>query len=132
MSGGGSPRPPGGAQEGAGPDPLPGILAVVEEEIGREGAIMFALDFGGEEIHVPRGDYLLKIGPSHRLIGILGADDAAAVARRLNGCRIYVPRARPQIARALRAQGHDVREISILMHLPPKRIRRYLRGSGDA
>ena len=101
--------------------PLPGVLAGIEEVAGREAALRLALALGGQSIHVPRPENITR---DHLLVLAAGAA-AAAIAARFAGETIYVPKARRFLVKQLTAQGHATREISVRLGISRSAVRRY-------
>ena len=105
---------------------LPGILAEIEAIAGREAAISVALEFGGEELHIPSREWLVR-HPEHRLMRSLAPDLALLVAARFCGASEYIPRARRACACWMTAQGMGTMEIAARLGLSRSAVRRYAR-----
>lgn len=106
---------------------LPGILAEIEECVGRDIAVRVAIELGGTELHVPSRAWL-ECHPDHRLVQLLSPAVAARLAEGLAGASEYVPLARRACAVWLAAQGCDTAEIARRLGIARPVARRYARG----
>ncbi len=109
------------------PPALPGILAEIETLCGREAAIALALEFGGQELHIPSSEWLAE-RPEHRLMRALAPDLALAIAARFCGASEYIPRARRACAQWMAAHGAGTKEIAARLGLSGASARQYTRG----
>lgn len=108
--------------------PLPGVLEEIEAVAGRRTAMMMALEWGGQEVHIPKSRYLAR-HPEHPLARLLEPEGTAfAVSDFLGGSSIYLPRARRACAVYLAAAGATPSEIAARLTLSPSAARRYWRG----
>ena len=105
-------------------EPLPGILAEVEDIIGREKTIRLAIQLGGREMHIPRPD---RMDSSHPIAIEVGIRKARRIAKRYSGESVYVPHARKAITLYLLQQGRTVQEISEVLSVSKKAVRYHLR-----
>ena len=101
--------------------PLPGVLAEIEELVGREKALDLALALGGQSIHVPRAE---NMASDHPLAVALGGH-AATVARRHAGECLYVPMARRELVVHLTAEGKGTADIAAILRISKSAVRRY-------
>ena len=111
-------------------DTLPGVLDEIAEVAGRTAALKLALEWGGEDVHIPKPAHLER-RPDHPLAIILAAEPGAAcaIAERFAGSRIYLPQARADCARYLAGQGVPAGAIAARLHLAPRTVRRLIRDS---
>ena len=105
-------------------EPLPGILAEVEEIVGREKAIRLAIQLGGREMHIPHPD---KLRADHPIVAVTGIRRGRKIAERFNGVSVYVPHARREITIYMVQQGRTVKEISDMLQTSANTIRKILR-----
>ena len=109
-------------------DALPGVLDEIAEVAGRTAALKLALEWGGEDVHVPKPGHLERC-LDHPLVEILAAEPGAAqaIAERFAGSRIYLPQARTACARYLARQGIPAGAIAARLHLSHRTVRRLIR-----
>ena len=108
---------------------LPGVLAEIAEVVGYRTAIALALEWGGEDVHFPKPDYLAQ-HPGHPLAQVLADEGTAAlIAHHYGGGNVYVPQARGACTVALAADGLSPCEIATRLNLSPRSVRRYLRAA---
>ena len=109
---------------------LPGVLEEIAEVAGRDAALTLALEWGGEEVHVPKPAHLERC-PDHPLSSILTdlPSAARAIAERFGGSRIYIPQARAACARHLAAEGIPAGAIASRLRLSHRSVRRLIRDS---
>lgn len=65
---------------------LPGVLALIAQEIGPDCAIALAQARGGRSLWIPKTP-----GPDHAVVGIVGLRDAVALSRLLGGGNVLIP-----------------------------------------
>ena len=104
-------------------EPLPGVLAEIEEIAGREAALDLALALGGRAVHVPRPD---AVHPGHALKLAVGPA-AATIAGRFAGETLYVPHARRHLVLHLTSTGQTTREIADRLGISPRAVQQHRR-----
>ncbi|SBW13047.1 conserved hypothetical protein [uncultured Alphaproteobacteria bacterium] len=70
------------------PQDLPGVLGDIAEVAGVSAALQVAAARGGRVAYIPTPDHL---PPEHWLVVAVGAEAAAAIARRLGGGALLIP-----------------------------------------
>lgn len=102
--------------------PLPGVLAQIEEVVGREAALDLALALGGTPLYVPNAN---RLSPTHRLCAAVGIDAARLIAEHHHGEILDIPLARRPLARHLSLRGWSTGDIARRLNIALKTVRRY-------
>lgn len=105
--------------------PLPGVLAALEELVGRDLVVLLAAELGGDSVHVPHPE---NLHPEHPLYATIGSA-ARAIAERYAGEALYIPRARAALVADLSARGLDTRAIASRLGISRRAVRWHRRAA---
>ena len=102
---------------------LPGILADIEQEMGREIALKLALTLGGGHFYVPTP---ARMNSTHMLIRELGGDIARELASHFGGETYLIPLARNELIVHLADQSLTRNEIATRLGVSKRTVYRHL------